>query len=154
MIYFASLGMLHQALDLAFKTQLYDALQQMTSDLDANSDPALVERCAEYFISNQQYDKAVDLLAVAKKVSICYYIQFKMVINIVYLQYSEALDVCLKQNIQLTEQLAERLTPDKDQTDERTRTEILLKVGECLLSQGNYHLATKKFTQAGDKVCK
>lgn len=60
--------MLHKALDLAFKTQQYDALQQMTSDLDESSDPVLVEKCAEYFISNQQFDKAVDLLAVVKKV--------------------------------------------------------------------------------------
>lgn len=60
--------MLHKALDLAFKTQQYDALQQMSSDLDANSDPALVQKCADYFITNEQYDKAVDLLAIAKKV--------------------------------------------------------------------------------------
>lgn len=62
--------------------------------------------------------------------------------------------MCLKHNIQLTEELAEHLTPEKDKTDEKTRIEVLEKVGECLFSQGNYHLATKKFTQAGDKVLK
>lgn len=146
--------MLHKALDLAFKSQLFDALQQMTSDLDSNSDPILVQKCAEYFINNHQYDKAVDLLAVAKKVGTKIFQMFSFYNNsyIFNLKYSEALDVCLKQNIQLTEQLAEHLTPNKDQIDDQTRTEILLKVGECLFAQGNYHLATKKFTQAGDKV--
>lgn len=27
-----------------------------------------------------------------------------------------------------------------------------MEIGNCALAQGNYHLATKKFTQAGDKV--
>lgn len=61
--------------------------------------------------------------------------------------------MCLEHNIQLTEQLAEQLTPDKDQVDDSTRIEILQKIGQCLFLQGDYHMATKKFTQAGDKVC-
>lgn len=69
LIFSTNIGMVHKALDLAFKTQQYDALQQMTADLDSHSDPALVQKCADYFIENQQYDKAVDLLAVAKKVT-------------------------------------------------------------------------------------
>lgn len=63
-------GLLHKALDLAFKTQHYDTLLQIATDLDANSDPALIKKCADYFIANQQFDKAVDLLAIGKKV--CY----------------------------------------------------------------------------------
>lgn len=62
--------MLHKALDLAFKTQQFDTLQQIAADLDSESDPALIEKCAEYFVSNQQYDKAVDLLAIAQKVDL------------------------------------------------------------------------------------
>lgn len=65
-------GMLHKALDLAFKTQHYDVLQEIATQLDSDSDPALVQKCAEYFITNEQFDKAVDLLAIAKKVCFCY----------------------------------------------------------------------------------
>lgn len=36
--------------------------------------------------------------------------------------------------------------PDKD------RISILYKLAEILYEQRDYHLATKKFTQAGDKV--
>lgn len=54
--------------------------------------------------------------------------------------------------MQLYEDLVEKLTPEKDQVDEETRLLVLDNLGETLLRQGNYHLATKKFTQAGNKV--
>ncbi|XP_022916343.2 intraflagellar transport protein 140 homolog [Onthophagus taurus] len=126
-------GMLHKALDLAFKNKQFETLQQIAVDLDAESDPALIKKCAEYFVSNQQFEKAVDLLAIGKK-------------------YKEAIDLCLKYNVQLTEDLVEKLTPEKDQIPEETRLKILETLGESLLEQSNYHLATKKFTQSGNKI--
>lgn len=126
-------GMLHKALDLAFKTKQYETLQGIASDLDGESDPALVKKCSDYFVSNEQYDKAVDLLAMAKK-------------------YEEAVKLCLDYNVQLNEELAEKLTPEKDSLDEEVRVRILENLAESLMTQGNYHLATKKFTQAGDKI--
>lgn len=62
--------MLHKALDLAFKTKHYDTVLQTATDLDANSDPALIKKCSEYFMANEQFDKAVNLLAVGRKVFI------------------------------------------------------------------------------------
>lgn len=62
--------MLHKALDLAFKTQQFDVLQEIATQLDADSDPALIEKCAQYFINKEQFDKAVDLLAISKRVRI------------------------------------------------------------------------------------
>ena len=59
-------GMLRKALDLAFKTQQYNALQLITMDVNADSDPDLIKKCAEYFIQNSQIDKAVNLLAIGK----------------------------------------------------------------------------------------
>lgn len=126
-------GMLHKALDLAFKTQQFDVLQQIATDLDADSDPALVAKCADYFVTNEQFDKAVDLLAIAKN-------------------FNEAINICLQHNVQLTEDLAEKLSPEKDQLNDEERTKVLIMLAESLMMQGNYHLATKKFTQAGDKV--
>lgn len=40
----------------------------------------------------------------------------------------------------------------KNSIDEKERLSILYKLAEILHAQRNYHLATKKFTQAGDKV--
>jgi len=64
----------------------------------------------------------------------------------------EALALCVEHNIPVTENLAEKLTMSKGEGDEATRVNILEKVGESAMAQGNYHLATKKFTQAGNKV--
>ena len=41
---------------------------------------------------------------------------------------------------------------EKDLEKERLRIATLEKIGEIALNQGNYHLATKKFTQAGNKL--
>lgn len=47
----------------------------------------------------------------------------------------------------LTEELVARLNPSGPD-----KNKLLIQIGECALAQNNYHLATKKFTQAGDKV--
>ncbi|XP_011298550.1 intraflagellar transport protein 140 homolog [Fopius arisanus] len=128
--------LLPKALDLAFNTQQYSALQSITLDINAESDPGLVKKCAGFFCQNHQVDKAVDLLATGKK-------------------YTEALDLMEEHNINLTEELAEKMTIMKVENDperEALRISILERIGEIAFDQGNYHLATKKFTQAGNKL--
>ena len=53
---------------MAFKTEQFGALQLISEDLDENADPEVLRKCAEFFISHDQFDKAVNLLVVAKKV--------------------------------------------------------------------------------------
>ena len=67
-IAFLQAGYFSKALDLAFNTKQFAALQIISEDLDENTDPELVARCADFFIENSQFDRAVDLLAVANKV--------------------------------------------------------------------------------------
>ena len=62
--------MFGRAMDLAARTEQYGALDLMAQDLNKDSDPRVLERCAEFFSQNQQYDKAVELLAYAKKVRV------------------------------------------------------------------------------------
>lgn len=68
-------------------------------------------------------------------------------------QYHEAVELCISQGLTVTEELAEKLTvtDSKDLPDE-TRKELLQRIAECCMRQGNYHLATKKYTQAGNKL--
>jgi len=58
----------------------------------------------------------------------------------------------VENNVAVTEELAERLTMEKGEDNEEARVQVLLAVAESAQGQGNYHLAAKKFTQAGDKV--
>jgi intraflagellar transport protein 140 len=60
--------MIGRALDLAFKTEQFGALDLIAQDLNENSDPLVLERSAEFFSANQQDKMAVKLLAYAKKV--------------------------------------------------------------------------------------
>lgn len=62
-------GHFSKALELAFATQQFGALQLIAEDLDEKSDPALLARCSGFFIDHAQYEKAVELLLTARKVS-------------------------------------------------------------------------------------
>ncbi|XP_033630790.1 intraflagellar transport protein 140 homolog [Asterias rubens] len=126
-------GHFSKALELAFKTQQFGALQLIAEDLDERTDPVLLNRCAEFFMEHGQYDKAVDLMVVAKK-------------------YDEALDLCERQSVPITERLAEKMTLSKDNKNSDVRMKLLEKVADICFLQGAYHLATKKYTQAGNKV--
>ena len=62
-------GNFSRALDLSFRAKQFGALQMISGDLDERADPELLQRCADFFLENGQYDKAVDLLGIGKKVS-------------------------------------------------------------------------------------
>nr|XP_055220877.1 intraflagellar transport protein 140 homolog isoform X5 [Gorilla gorilla gorilla] len=128
-------GHFSKALELAFATQQFVALQLIAEDLDETSDPALLARCSDFFIEHSQYERAVELLLAARK-------------------YQEALQLCLKQNMSITEEMAEKMTVAKDSSDlpEESRRELLEQIADCCMRQGSYHLATKKYTQAGNKL--
>lgn len=126
-------GFIHKAIEMAFSSQQADILQVIASELDSKSDPELIARCAEFFQSINLNQKAVVLLANAR-------------------QFENALKVAEKHAVPITETLSEMLTPNKDELSDETRNEILIKIGGLLQEQGDYHSATKKFTQAGDKI--
>uniref|UniRef100_A0A4W5Q9V8 Intraflagellar transport 140 n=1 Tax=Hucho hucho TaxID=62062 RepID=A0A4W5Q9V8_9TELE len=128
-------GHFSKALEVAFATEQFSALQLIAEDLDETSDPALLARCSDFFIKHGQYEKAVELLVAAKK-------------------YHEALQLCLDQSLTITEDLAESMTVTKESKDlsEEARKELLERIADCCMRQGNYHLATKKYTQAGNKL--
>ncbi|XP_049758868.1 intraflagellar transport protein 140 homolog isoform X2 [Elephas maximus indicus] len=128
-------GHFSKALELAFATQQFLALQLIAEDLDEKSDPTLLARCSDFFTEHGQYEKAVELLLAAKK-------------------YHEALQLCLEHNMTITEEMAEKMTISKDSKDlsEEARRELLEQIANCCMRQGNYHLATKKYTQAGSKL--
>lgn len=126
-------GMLHKALEMAFASKQPEILQVIAGELDPQSDLELVSRCAEVFLEIGQNYKAVQLLANTR-------------------QFERALTVCAERGVPITETFAEALTPHKDELPNQVRRAVLLKLGDVLQEQGDYHTATKKFTQAGDKV--
>jgi len=128
-----------RAIDLCFRHRLFDGLRDIADSLSASAeraDPALLQRCADFFLDHGQYDKAVRLFTQAG-------------------DCAKALELCVLHNITLTEELAENCVPPlgaPGAEDEVARAALLAKVAKCCKRQGNYHLASKKYVQAGDKL--
>ena len=57
-----------KAIELAFRTQQFGALQLISEDLDESTDPDMLNKCAEFFIDHGQFDRAVNLLIVGSRV--------------------------------------------------------------------------------------
>lgn len=68
-----------------------------------------------------------------------------------FCQFSEALDLCMNHNVTITEELAEKMTLPKG-SDSEIRNKLLERIADCCMHQRSYHLATKKYTQAGNKI--
>ncbi len=69
-------------------------------------------------------------------------------------QYWDALKICMEQHVPMTEDLVEKLTPNPEtgESDALERNRILEGISEVCMQQRQYHLATKKYTQAGNRV--
>jgi intraflagellar transport protein 140 len=126
-------GCQKRALDLCFSARLFDALRKIADELSADSDPEVLAKCAEFFMQHSQHDKAVHLLSISN-------------------QYQAAVELCCEHEVQITEDMAERMTPDKNSMDGQRRAEILHQMANLCKKQGSFQLACKKFTQAGDKL--
>ncbi|VDL79072.1 unnamed protein product, partial [Nippostrongylus brasiliensis] len=127
-------GMVGRALDLAFRAEQFSALDLVTKDLNADCDPNVLKRAAEFFSNNQNYEKAVELLCMAR-------------------EFREAIEVCRTRNVRLNEKISELMTPSKETTPNASERKRLLEdIAELGVHQGNYHFAAKKYTQAGDKL--
>jgi len=126
-------GNVSRALELCFKAELFDSLRKIADDLNADCDPEVLARCAEFFMQHEQHDKAVHLLSISK-------------------QFERAVDLCCEHNVKVTDDMAERMTPDKAAMEATSRANLLLRMAKLCKKQGSFQLACKKFTQAGDKV--
>lgn len=59
----------------------------------------------------------------------------------------------MTQNLTITEELADRMTiADSRDVSDEVRKEVIERIADCCMRQGNYYLATKKYTQAGNKL--
>ncbi|CAF0970919.1 unnamed protein product [Rotaria sordida] len=128
-------GLTSKAIDLAFKHERYSALAQIADSVGKNVDPTQVTRMADYFMQLKQFDKAVDLLAAIDRVD-------------------EAADLAIRNEIPLTEELLERLSPAKptNEEDMPKYQAICEKLGDLAVSQGAYAGAAKKYLDAGNKI--
>uniref|UniRef100_A0A094ZRL2 Intraflagellar transport protein 140-like protein n=1 Tax=Schistosoma haematobium TaxID=6185 RepID=A0A094ZRL2_SCHHA len=127
-------GKINRAIELAINNHQFDALQTIISSLnDEQLDSVMLKECSEFFIQNNQFDRAVEILAAGK-------------------QYLEAIQLCNEYDIPITEDLIEKLTPITNHLSNHDLSNIFIKLGELCLINEYYYLACKKFTQAGNYI--
>lgn len=92
-----------------------------------------IKQLAEDLVTFQQQEKAIFLLCKLGG----------------YFEY--ALDLCTILNIQISQGIAENLTPPKSssKTKAEKRVKILQQIGDLCYQQQNFHTACKKYTEAG-----
>jgi len=135
-----------KALDLCFRIgktgntgdDMFNVLKELAENLTEESSDADLERCSDYFLKNGQYEKAVELLYNKGK------------------KYDVAIDLCIEHKVKINEEMAEGMTPPKaDENEPRekeARLETIKKLAKACKKQGEFHLACKKYTQAGDRL--
>lgn len=110
----------------------FEMLNTIAQDLGADSSPQTLARSADFLVQHKQYKKAVELYVMAKR-------------------YLAAIDMCILNRVSLNEEMVESLTPSESM-DSVERKEILKGLAKALKKQGSFTLASKKYTQAGDRV--
>jgi len=128
-------GYVSKAIDLCFKSELFDVLLQIADSLDENADPSILIRCGDFFAKHHKYEKAVMMYINAQEVE-------------------RALEICQRHNVIISEDMANKMTPPKTENPEQqnNRDRRLLQIAQATEAQGSYQIATKLYVQAGDKA--
>ncbi|KAJ3377487.1 hypothetical protein HDU92_008241 [Lobulomyces angularis] len=129
---FFKAGSVARAIDLCFQTNQFGILGDLCSELGKDIDPKLLRKCAAFFYEHGQFDKSVSLLVKAG-------------------DNAEALDICIQKNVTITEELANDMSVTSD-TQELVAKGILIRIADCCLQQRSFLVASKKYTQAGERM--
>jgi len=110
-------------------------LWYLNQDLGQDTSPQTLARCAQFLVNHKQFDKAIELYVLAKRPS-------------------QAIEMCVTQKINISEELSQKLTPSEVTGNEtpleiNERKELLKQLANALKRQGSYVLASRKYTQAG-----
>jgi len=125
-------GSIQKALELCFSAQLFQPLHDIADDIGPDADPNLQKKLADFFLQYGHFDKAVSLLLAGKQVS-------------------RALDLCVQHKVMISEEMADRMLKDANVSKEE-KPRVQEKIARCCEEQGQYHLATKMYTLAGNRV--
>lgn len=125
-------GDIPHALELCFRAELFDSLSAIAADLGPQSDPALLSRCGDFFLSHSQFEKAISLYVMAK-------------------HPHQALDVCVQNNIALAEDVADKMTAEKlpstaTEEEKEERNTLLKRIAKVARDQNQFLLACKKYS--------
>ncbi|OAF69068.1 hypothetical protein A3Q56_03178 [Intoshia linei] len=129
-------GHFAKSIDLSLRNNQYDLLTSILKTYDFTAaDANMIKQCANFYTSNQQFDKAVDLLAKTG-------------------QHYEAIELCKNHNVRLNNELAEKLILNvKNQNlSQLDKKKFMNEIGELAFSQaGEREKAFKSLVRTGEK---
>jgi intraflagellar transport protein 140 len=115
------------------KSAMFDMVNIIAQDLGADTSPQILARCAEFLVMHKQFEKAIELYVMARR-------------------YLPAIEMCIQHKVAITDEMADLLTPPSEKFDANERKDILAHLGRALKKDGSFLLASKKYTQAGDRI--
>lgn len=118
---------------MCFKFKLFEKLKSILEDLKEIDDVIMLKKVADFFMSNNEYEKAVGI-----------YLKLG--------QVEEAMNLIQQHDVPIDDEMADLLTPELGSIENTKRNEILIEIGKISKRQHNFALAAKKFTQAGAKL--
>lgn len=116
---------LKKALDIAVKAKLYDYIKRITDEINADSET--LKKAADHFLDENQNDQAIVLLIASK-------------------QIEKALNLCIENNIPITEDIARKIIPNQENRtpeEEKKRQDLIRLISKKVKKQGNFELASK-----------
>ncbi len=147
-------GNIVKALDLCFKTAgegvssalnrtgpkntnnanaaIFDLLNAIAQDLGPETSHTTLSKCAEFLMQHKQFDKAIELYVMAE-------------------QFTQAIEMCIECKVPINDNMVDKLTPPENMEPNK-RKELLKSLASALKKQGLFTQASKKYTQAGDRV--
>ncbi len=124
-----------RALDLCVRFKILDYIKKITSEINDETDPEVLVPIADYFMQNNQFDKAVNILIAAH-------------------QYQKALDLCLQYNIPINEEMIDKIMPKKENptpAETEKRNGLIKLMAKNAKKQGNFELASTYYMEIGAK---
>ena len=121
-------GHMNRALTLCFKMKQYDALDEISENLTAKTDPRVLMKCGQYFVDSERWSKAAQCFALAK-------------------QFDVVIDLCNKHNIKLSSNVIHELSEDTT-----SDAAVLKRLAALCEQQGDFTTASKLYLKLKDHI--
>ena len=123
---------IRKGLNLCLATNQYDKVREISETLESQQDKDTLKALAEYFIEQQQHEKALGL-----------YIRIK--------DYETAMKLCENYKVRISTETANAILTDLNQEkDNKIKQQLTSRLAKLLMSQGDFDIAHDIYVKIGN----
>ena len=123
---------IRKGLNLCLATNQYDKVREISETLESQQDKDTLKALAEYFIEQQQHEKALGL-----------YIRIK--------DYETAMKLCENYKVRISTETANAILSDLNQEkDNKIKQQLTSRLAKLLMSQGDFDIAHDIYVKIGN----